>query len=230
VTPTQGNDTLTFDARYNTEQDWDFFFVQVSTDDGQTWTSLPIEGTTGEYNPSAYPTVQANVPGFTGDSGGWVSKSYDLSQYDGTPILLSFRYVTDWGSTGQVDTVPPGVWVDNVALGGSTLLDGSSVEGLRSLTQTHPVPVDGWTVQLVAYGPNGSWVGPLALAPNGDRVEGTLSPGQLAAIQATGAETVAALVTADDPSETARKYAKYTLTANGQVMDGGGEQSAATQP
>jgi 1-acyl-sn-glycerol-3-phosphate acyltransferase len=43
----------------------------------------------------------------------------------------------------------------------------------------------------------------------------------MAAIGATGAGTVAALVTADDPSESARKYARYTLTANSTVMPGG---------
>ncbi|MGN6132085.1 MAG: choice-of-anchor J domain-containing protein, partial [Nocardioidaceae bacterium] len=226
VTPTQGADTLTFDTRYNTEDGWDFFFVQASTDGGKTWTSLAVDGTTSEHDASAYPTVQSNVPGFTGDSGGWVSKTADLSQYDGQQVLLSFRYVTDWGTTGTDDTIPAGVWVDNVALGGSTLLDGSSTSGLRSLTGVSPVPVAGWTVQVVAYGPKSSWVGSLDLRPNGKRVGGDLSPEQLAAIQAAGADTVAALVTADDPSESARKYATYTLTANDQVMPGGGEDTA----
>jgi hypothetical protein len=213
--------SLTFDTKYNTEQFWDFFFVQVSTDGGKTWTSLPIAGTTSQHDPGAYPTVQANVPGFTGDSGGWVSKSYDLAAYAGQDILLSFRYVTDWGYTPADDGLPAGVWLDNVKVGGTLVSDGSSVAPFRSMTQVSPVPVAGWTVQVIAYGDTGSWVGSLALAPAGDRVEGTLSPEQLAAIGATGAGTVAALVTADDPSESARKYARYTLTANSTVMPGG---------
>ena len=47
------NRTLTFDTKYETETGWDFAFVQVSTDDGLTWTSLANTGTTSEHDPSA---------------------------------------------------------------------------------------------------------------------------------------------------------------------------------
>lgn len=211
-------DTLTFDTKYLTEELWDYFFVQASTDGGTTWESLPLEGTTTEHDPAAYPTVQANVPGFTGDSGGWVTKSYDLSEFAGEELLLNFRYVTDWGTT-----IPGGgVWVDDVAVGGTTLVDGTTTEGLRSMTEVAPVPVDGWTVQVVALG-TGSWVGEVELTQAEDGTwTGSLTAEQLAAIAGTGAETVAALVTADDPTESARSYPLYTLTANGTVMPGGG--------
>ena len=115
------------------------------------------------------------------------------------------------------------MWLDNIKVGSSTVSDGSSVAPFDSMTEVSPVPVAGWTVQVVAYGDSGSWVGSLDLAPStdGSKVEGTLSAEQVAAIAATGADTVAALVTADDPSESVRKYARYALTANGQVMPGG---------
>jgi hypothetical protein len=224
VTVPAGNAVLTFDTRYNTEPLWDFFFVQVSTDGGATWTSLPIAGTTSEHDPGAYPTVQANVPRFTGDSGGWVAKSYDLAAYAGQNVLLSFRYVTDWGYTPADDGQIAGVWLDDIAVGGTPVSDGSSVAPFRSMTQVSPVPVAGWTVQVVAYGDAGSWVGSLAVTRSGDKVVGALSAEQLAAIAGTGtptSRTVAALVTADDPTESVTKYARYALTANGTVMPGG---------
>jgi hypothetical protein len=59
---------------------------------------------------------------------------------------------------------------------------------------------------------------------SGDKVVGALSAEQLAAIAGTGtptSRTVAALVTADDPTESVTKYARYALTANGTVMPGG---------
>jgi hypothetical protein len=213
----QEGDTLSFDTRYDVEPSWDFFFVQVSTDQGKSWTSLPIDGTTSETDPSAYPTVQSNVPGFTGDSGGWVHKDVDLSQYAGQDVLVSFRYITDWG------THYPGVWIDNVAVGGTTLLDGTSTDGLRSMSQVNPPAVAGWTVQVVAYGDAGAWIGSVPLAASGDRMVGSLSMEQLTAMaSATGANrTVGALVTADDPTESATKYARYTLTADGEVQPGG---------
>jgi len=215
-------DTLTLDLKYSTEELWDFFFVQASTDGGETWESLPLEGTTSEHDPGAYPTVQDSVPGFTGDSGGWVEKSHDLSAFAGEDLLLSFRYITDWAET----PAGSGVWIDDVAVGGEMLIDGTTTEGLRSMTEVAPVPVGGWTVQLVAYG-TGSWVGALELTQAEDGSwSGSLSEEQRAAIEATGAETVAALVTADDPSEAARSYPRYTLTANGTVMPGGADVSA----
>ena len=38
--------TLTFDAWYDIEEQWDFAFVQVSTDNGATWKSLGNDNTT----------------------------------------------------------------------------------------------------------------------------------------------------------------------------------------
>lgn len=218
----EAGDTLTFDVRYLTEELWDFFFVQASTDGGATWESLPLEGTTSEHDPGAYPTVQSNVPGFTGDSEGWVEKSYDLSAFAGDDLLLNFRYVTDWAETPE----DSGVWIDDVAVGGTALLDGTTIDGLRSMTEVSPVAVDSWTVQVVAFG-EGSWVGELALTQAEDGSwQGALTDEQLASIAATGADTVAALVTANDPTESARAYPRYTLTANGEVMPGGGAVSA----
>jgi hypothetical protein len=106
------NATLTFDTWYQIEELWDFGFVQVSTDGGDTWTSLANEYTTEDYDPSAYPTVVENVPGLTGSSDGWMSMSFNLSEYSGLEILISFRYVTDWATTES------GWYVDNVCVDG----------------------------------------------------------------------------------------------------------------
>ena len=91
--------TLSFWTWYDIEQNWDFGFVQVSTDDGATWTSLPIAGTTSVIDPSGMPAIAANLPGFTGNSGGWINKTFDLSAYAGQNIMLQFRYMTDWGTS-----------------------------------------------------------------------------------------------------------------------------------
>lgn len=90
---------LSFWTWYDIEEEWDYGFVQVSIDGGVTWTSLPIEGTTMEAVPDAMPEIVANLPGFTGNSGGWVQKTHDLSAYAGQVIELQFRYMTDWGTS-----------------------------------------------------------------------------------------------------------------------------------
>lgn len=109
--------TLSFATWYDTEANWDFGFVQVSTDDGATWQSLPIAGTTSAIDPAGMPEIAAQLPGFTGRSGGWVTKTANLSAYAGKKIQLQFRYMTDWGTTGA------GWFVDAV----SVVADGQTL-------------------------------------------------------------------------------------------------------
>lgn len=121
---------LTFDTWYDIEESWDYGFVQVSTDGGETWTSLINDNTRDDLDPNAHPKVVANVPGFTGNSGGWTTETFDLSAYDGQHILLAFRYVTDWA------VEEAGWYVDNVrvdAIGYEN--DGSRLDDFQSLNE-----------------------------------------------------------------------------------------------
>lgn len=100
--------SLEFDAWYEIEEGWDFAFVQVSEDNGDTWTSLENDNTTYDVVSGVYPTIPAALPGFTGTSNGLTKQVFDLSDYAGKKIDLRFRYVTDWGYND------PGIFVDNV--------------------------------------------------------------------------------------------------------------------
>jgi immune inhibitor A len=143
IFPTVGGGTLTFDTKYDIEQYWDFGFVQVSTDGGYSWTSLANASTTDLHDPSAHPTVVANLPGLTGSTGGaWVNMSYDLNAYAGQNILVAFRYVTDWA------TSEAGWFVDNVAVNGNLISDGTSVAPFQDITQILPMNND-FTVTFV---------------------------------------------------------------------------------
>jgi immune inhibitor A len=101
---------LTFWTWYDIEPYWDFGFVQVSADGGATWTSAALPGTTSLHDPNAMPEIVAQLPGFTGSSGGWVQKSLDLGPWAGQVVQVRFRYMTDWGTVGA------GFFVDDVAL------------------------------------------------------------------------------------------------------------------
>ena len=115
-----GTKTLTLVTAWALESYWDFGFVQVSTDNGQTWTSLyDNQGyATTTHDPSAHPDVVANLPGLTDVNNNWWFGSYNLPSYTGSPIagdwetltfdltaysgktvLIGFRYVTDWATT-----------------------------------------------------------------------------------------------------------------------------------
>jgi immune inhibitor A len=127
--------SLSFWTWYDLEPYWDFGFVQVSTDGGATWTSLPIAGTTTSHDPSAMDAIVANLPGFTGKSGGWVQKTANLSAWAGQQVLLQFRYMTDWGTTGA------GFYVDDVAV----VADGATVFADDVETLDPAWAADGWT-------------------------------------------------------------------------------------
>lgn len=129
-----GGGMLTFDTQYDIEALWDFGFVQISTDGGKTWTSLANAATTSDHDPNAHPTVIANLPGLTGSTGGsWVPMSYDLSPYAGQRILIAFRYVTDWATTGA------GWYIDNVKANGTLISDGSSASPFKDITEIVPI-------------------------------------------------------------------------------------------
>ncbi|WP_338075715.1 choice-of-anchor J domain-containing protein [Chengkuizengella sediminis] len=122
--------TLTFDNFIDIEEQWDFGVVQVSVDEGATWTNLANENTRSDVVEEGYPAIKENLPGFTGHYTDWQQETFDLSAYAGQEIWVSFRYLTDWGYN---DT---GWYVDNISIPeiGFTQ-DGSSLDGLYSLNE-----------------------------------------------------------------------------------------------
>jgi hypothetical protein len=210
--------TLTFETKYETEVLFDYAFVQVSTDGGETFTSLSNANTTSEVDPSVPQAIQDNLPGLNGDSGGWVTETFDLSPYAGQTILLSFRYMTDGGVS------LPGWWIDNVMLNGTLLSDGSSLDDFQSLTQINPIDVSGFTVQLISYTANHKKASAATLRvtqrPDGSFVA-RADRGRLERLLVRKANTVAVLVMYDEPTEQIAKYAPYALTANGVLQPGG---------
>ncbi|MDZ5711137.1 immune inhibitor A [Jeotgalibacillus haloalkalitolerans] len=122
--------TLTFDHLYDIEETWDYGVVQVSTDNGETWTSLENENTRTEVAEGGYPTIIENVPGFTGKVDEWTNESFDLSAYAGQEVLVSFRYMEDWAFSNE------GWYVDNIQVEAAGFeSDGSSVEPFTSLAE-----------------------------------------------------------------------------------------------
>ena len=206
-----GGGQLSFDTLYDTEESWDFGFVQVSTDGGKTYQSLATEDTTSEHDPDAVAGAVENLPGLTGDSETWKTEHADLTPYAGKTILLGFRYITD----GGVDE--GGFWVRNIDAAGTAL--PSTLDGWQTISQANPTPVSGYTVQLIAYDAKGkSWIYRM---PLNSSFSSTLTGARLNTALGKSATTVAALVMQDDPTESVTQYARYSLTVNGVTQPGG---------
>jgi immune inhibitor A len=117
--------SLDFMTWYNIEENWDFGFVQISTDGGETWASLESGRTTDALTSDGYPAIKDNLPGYTGRSDGWINEVIDLSEYAGQEIQLQFRYMTDWGTSLE------GMFVDNIKLyaDGAVLFEDDAENG-----------------------------------------------------------------------------------------------------
>ncbi len=94
LTPLHGRRaTLQFAAWFDLEKDYDYAFVEASTD-GVHWTTLK-----GLYTTSSNPNGNNPGNGYTGESGGgaapqWVQESINLTPYSGKKVQIRFEEVT----------------------------------------------------------------------------------------------------------------------------------------
>jgi len=99
----QLGDTLHFAANWQIEQDWDYAYVEVSTDAGETFMSIPGNITTN-YNPHG----QNLGNGITDTSFGWMYAIFPLEGFVGQSIYIRFSYRTDALAHGF------GIYIDDV--------------------------------------------------------------------------------------------------------------------
>ncbi|HET7009741.1 MAG TPA: hypothetical protein VFI11_03105 [Anaerolineales bacterium] len=113
-TPVGG--TLTFSTWYDIEEEWDYGFVEVSTD-GSPWTPLSGDITRTSNNPNNSTAWANSLVGgqattdtaITGNSGGWVEATFALPAGSN---MVRFSYYTDEAVNGQ------GWFIDEVSVNG----------------------------------------------------------------------------------------------------------------
>ncbi|MGQ9466402.1 MAG: hypothetical protein ACUVSH_00405 [Anaerolineae bacterium] len=143
--------TLEYWCWYDIEEDWDYAYVEVSTDGGKTWKILVTPSGTPEN-----PNGNSFGWGYTGRSGGrskaeWIQERVDLTPYAGQKVLVRFEYITD-------DAVNrPGFAVDDVAVPeigyfSDFEADGGGWEAAGFVRHANVLP-QRWLVQLVLFGP-----------------------------------------------------------------------------
>lgn len=86
---------LSYWTWYDIEEDWDYVYLEASTD-GETWEILQTPSST-DYNPSG----QSFGWAYTGKTAGWEQEEVDLSQFAGQKVQLRFEYITDAAVNGE---------------------------------------------------------------------------------------------------------------------------------
>jgi len=140
--------TLNFELWYSLEELWDYAYLEVSTDQGQKWIILDAPHTSAEN-----PVGNSYGMGYTGESGGWIKESVDLTAYAGQEILLRFQYITDDAVNGaglclrriSVPEAQPDPRIDDWEAAGFILIDNRVAQGyivqVVEITQENRVTV-----------------------------------------------------------------------------------------
>ncbi|MBC8265151.1 MAG: immune inhibitor A [Anaerolineales bacterium] len=146
---------------YDIEENWDYAYIEVSTDGGQTWDILE-----GQYTTDSNPNGNSFGQAYTGKSQAsadeapdWVEEEMDLTPYVGQEILLRFEYITD----GAVNHV--GLCVDDIAIPELGYSDDADTSTELSTGGDEQWIAEGWIrtdntlpqrflVQLIELGPN----------------------------------------------------------------------------
>ena len=135
---------------YDLEADYDYAYVEISNDGGQTWDILSNDNST-----TTNPSGSSYGPAFTGKSGDgdqstWTHETFDLTPYVGQSVLVRFEVVTDEAVNR------PGLCLDDISipeLGYHTDVemgtDGWEAAGWARVTDSVPQQ---YLVQLIRFG------------------------------------------------------------------------------
>lgn len=141
--------SLEFNVWYDLEEDWDFAYLAISTDEGKTWELLsPEHRSAGEFGPGwngKSSDVAASV-------NGWLKEEVSLNNYVGRNVLLRFETLTDSAVLGR------GFAVDDIAIPQlnfqTTVDDGDKTWSGEGFVQTGWRIPQQWTVELIQKGDN----------------------------------------------------------------------------
>jgi hypothetical protein len=104
LTGVSGSVTLSYWTWYDLENDYDYVYLEASTN-GTTWNILTTPSGT-----AANPTGSSYGWGYNGQSNGWIRETVDLSQFAGQVVSLRFDYITDQAVNGE------GFLVDDISI------------------------------------------------------------------------------------------------------------------
>ena len=158
---------------YDIEKDFDYVYVEASSD-GQQWTILNTpSGTASNPNGASYGWA------YTGQSNGWIQESVDLSQFAGKQAFVRFEYITDPAVNGDgflLDdiTVPAIHYSTSFETNDNSWLADGFARIENAIPQTFHLALithsaNATTVQIIPVAADQSAEIPLAIGQNGIR-------------------------------------------------------------
>ena len=160
--------TLEYAVFHEIEIGYDFAYVSVSIDGGQTWQGLVGSQMQGEAVADDPSDAAYTERFYTGRSGDWVNEVVDLTPYAGQVVQIRFEYVTDPILTFG------GIAFDNIAIPEIEFYDdaesdnGWLAEGFVRATGYVP---QRWHVILITYENGAPVVMPVELAEDNTATE-----------------------------------------------------------
>ena len=136
--------TLSFRTWYAIEDRWDYAYVEVSDDGGETWSILE-----GAHSSTEKARGARFGPGYTGHSGGWLEDSVDLTPYAGQEIAVRFEYLTD------KRTYDDGICFDDISIPEIGFYDDAEQDGIweaDGFFRTNNRVPQGYIVQVIELG------------------------------------------------------------------------------
>ena len=153
------NAALSFWHNYDLETDYDGGVVELTSNNGSTWTDIGSLATQNGYDSTIWDGSRSPIAtrsAFSGSSGGFVQTLIPLNSYAGKTVSIRFRLGTD-ESLGV-----SGWWVDDVAVVAQWTPIGTTAAGVSSYAWTAPlIPGTNYVLRLQQSAPGFSpsaWV------------------------------------------------------------------------
>jgi immune inhibitor A len=153
LTSVEGQVEMRYWVWYDIEEGWDYLYLVISPDGGETWEIVQTpSGTDEDTSGSSYGWA------YTGYSGGgqepvWIQEKVDLSEYAGQEILVRFEYITDAAVNGD------GLLLDDLSIkaidyfeGFEEIAEGWEAQGFVRLYNRLPQ-----TYQVILLERDGEW-------------------------------------------------------------------------
>ncbi|MFT4533267.1 MAG: hypothetical protein ACJA1A_001787 [Saprospiraceae bacterium] len=131
-----GGSEISFFHQYDTEASWDGGQVFISTNGGAKWVDLGPNMTNNGYNNLVF----NSVPGFSGNSNGFLNTVIDLDSYEGQNVLIRFQMNCDPAVGGN------GWWIDDIAI---TNLKSLTINEAEVSSDVYSASVFANAVQLI---------------------------------------------------------------------------------